>query len=258
MARGRSKKAQAGTGGSVDQGAITGYEAEMWAMADALRGSMDASEYKHVVLGLIFLKYISDAFEERHAQLTAEQAEGADPEDPDEYRAVNVFWVPPEARWEGLQAAARQSDVGRMLDDAMVAIERQTPHPGPPHSAPPRLPARQAGEGHHHGAGAGRGSLGRLGRGGLTLRGPAGAAGREALDRGGAAIAALGGPRNRCSRCRGCRGCGLDVLGVDLDCHNPHARDRPANVVRNRCHEAIRAARTAPASSGRQITRSGR
>ena len=76
MARGRPKKAKPAVGGAADQGAITGYEAEMWAMADALRGSMDASEYKHVVLGLIFLKYISDAFEERHAQLTAEQARG--------------------------------------------------------------------------------------------------------------------------------------------------------------------------------------
>ena len=127
MAKGRSNQAQAGAGGSVDQGAITGYEAELWAMADALRGSMDAAEYKHVVLGLIFLKYISDAFEERYDQLTAEQAEGADPEDPDEYRAENVFWVPPEARWEGLQDAARQSDIGEMLDDAMVAIEHDNP-----------------------------------------------------------------------------------------------------------------------------------
>ena len=127
MAKGRPKKAQAKTGGSVDQGAITGYEVELWAMADALRGSMDAAEYKHVVLGLIFLKYISDAFEERHDQLTAEQAEGADPEDPDEYRAENVFWVPPEARWESLQNAARQSDIGEILDDAMVAIEHDNP-----------------------------------------------------------------------------------------------------------------------------------
>ena len=120
----RSKKAQTHSGRVSEQGAITGYESELWAMAAALRGSMDAAEYKHVVLGLIFLKYISDAFEERHVQLTAEEAEGADPEDPDEYRAVNVFWVPPEARWAGLQAAARQSDIGGMLDDAMGAIER--------------------------------------------------------------------------------------------------------------------------------------
>jgi len=109
------------------QGAITGYEAELWAMADALRGSMDAAEYKHVVLGLIFLKYISDAFEERRAQLTAEQSEGADPEDADEYRAENVFWVPREARWSGLQDAARQADIGEMLDDAMIAIEHDNP-----------------------------------------------------------------------------------------------------------------------------------
>ena len=128
MARGRPKKAQTGGASEVaEQGAITGYESELWAMADALRGSMDAAEYKHVVLGLIFLKYISDAFEERHRQLTAEEAEGADPEDPDEYRAENVFWVPQEARWEGLQNAARQSDIGEMLDDAMVAIEHDNP-----------------------------------------------------------------------------------------------------------------------------------
>ena len=74
-----------------------GYEAELWQMADALRGSMDAAEYKHVVLGLIFLKYISDAFEEVHARLEAERDQGANPEDPDEYRAQNIFWVPPEA-----------------------------------------------------------------------------------------------------------------------------------------------------------------
>ena len=66
--------------------ATVGYEAKLWQMADALRGSMDAAEYKHVVLGLIFLKYISDAFEEQHAKLEAEKAQGADPEDPDEYR----------------------------------------------------------------------------------------------------------------------------------------------------------------------------
>ena len=100
------------------------YEAELWLMADALRGSMDAAEYKHVVLGLIFLKYISDAFQEAHAQLELERDEGADPEDPDEYRAQNIFWVPPEARWAILQAAARQSTIGQKVDDAMVAIER--------------------------------------------------------------------------------------------------------------------------------------
>jgi type I restriction enzyme M protein len=104
-----------------------GYEAELWQMADALRGSMDAAEYKHVVLGLIFLKYISDAFEEHHAKLQAEKAQGADPEDPDEYRAKNIFWVPPEARWSHLKSAAKQPKIGRIVDDAMAGIERDNP-----------------------------------------------------------------------------------------------------------------------------------
>jgi type I restriction enzyme M protein len=108
-------------------GATVGYEANLWQMADALRGSMDAAEYKHVVLGLIFLKYISDAFEEQHARLEAERAEGADPEDPDEYRAQNIFWVPPEARWAHLQAQAKQPAIGQVVDDAMAAIERDNP-----------------------------------------------------------------------------------------------------------------------------------
>jgi type I restriction enzyme M protein len=109
--------------------ANVGYEAELWQMADALRGSMDAAEYKHVVLGLIFLKYISDAFEELHGKLVAEKAQGADPEDPDEYRgaAHPVFWVPPEARWPHLKAQARQSTIGQLVDDAMVGIERDNP-----------------------------------------------------------------------------------------------------------------------------------
>ena len=72
-------------------GATVGYEAQLWQMADALRGSMDAAEYKHVCLGLLFLKYISDAFEEHHARLVADKASGADPEDPDEYRAQSIF-----------------------------------------------------------------------------------------------------------------------------------------------------------------------
>ncbi|MGH8521187.1 MAG: type I restriction-modification system subunit M, partial [Gammaproteobacteria bacterium] len=107
--------------------ATIGYEAQLWQMADALRGSMDAAEYKHVVLGLIFLKYISDAFEEQHAKLEAERAHGADPEDPDEYRALNIFWVPPEARWAHLKAQARQPIIGRLVDDAMTGIERDNP-----------------------------------------------------------------------------------------------------------------------------------
>ena len=108
-------------------GATVGYEAQLWQMADALRGSMDAAEYKHVVLGLIFLKYISDAFEEQHAKLVAEQAKGADPEDPDEYRALSIFWVPPEARWAHLKAQAKQPTIGRIVDDAMAGIERDNP-----------------------------------------------------------------------------------------------------------------------------------
>ncbi len=110
-----------------NNGATVGYEAQLWQMADALRGSMDAAEYKHVVLGLIFLKYISDAFEEQHARLMAERASGADPEDPDEYRALNIFWVPPEARWAHLKAQAKQPVIGRLVDDAMTALERDNP-----------------------------------------------------------------------------------------------------------------------------------
>jgi type I restriction enzyme M protein len=82
---------------------------------------------KHVALGLLFLKYISDAFEEQHAKLEAEKAKGADPEDPDEYRALSIFWVPPEARWAHLKAQARQSTVGQLVDDAMAGIERDNP-----------------------------------------------------------------------------------------------------------------------------------
>ena len=107
--------------------ATTGYEAELWGMADALRGSMDAAEYKHVVLGLIFLKYISDAFEETYARLEGERDQGADPEDPDEYRAENIFWVPPEARWAQLKAQAKQATVGQLVDSAMAGIERDNP-----------------------------------------------------------------------------------------------------------------------------------
>ena len=122
-------------------GATVGFEAKLWAAADKMRGHMDPAEYKHVALGLIFLKYISDAFEEKHAALVAEaEAEeaaslaaggpgesGIDPEDRDEYLAENVFWVPREARWEYLQANARQPEIGKLIDDAMVAIERENP-----------------------------------------------------------------------------------------------------------------------------------
>jgi type I restriction enzyme M protein len=101
------------------------FEATLWATADKLRGNLDAAEYKHVVLGLIFLKYISDAFAEKHAALAKEP--GADPEDRDEYLAENVFWVPPEARWPHLQGRAKDPLIGKLLDDAMVAIERDNP-----------------------------------------------------------------------------------------------------------------------------------
>src|SRR5205085_1680124 len=104
-----------------------GFEATLWEAADKLRSNMDAAEYKHVVLGLIFLKYISDAFEERRAALEAQRAEGADPEDPDEYRAERVFWVPKPARWTYLQANAKQPTIGKLIDDAMVAIEKDNP-----------------------------------------------------------------------------------------------------------------------------------
>ena len=107
--------------------AKVGYEAKLWQMADALRGSMDAAEYKHVVLGLIFLKYVSDAFQEAHTRLEAEVGQGADPEDPDEYRAQNIFWVPVEARWALLKAQAKQPTIGRLVDDAMSGIERDNP-----------------------------------------------------------------------------------------------------------------------------------
>ncbi len=126
MAKGRRKKSTTKAESSQNSGA-SDFRSELWGMADALRGSMDAAEYKHVVLGLIFLKYISDAFEEAHAKLVEEVVDGADPEDPDEYRAKNIFWVPPEARWPILQSQARQPTIGRTVDDAMTAIERDNP-----------------------------------------------------------------------------------------------------------------------------------
>jgi len=110
-----------------NNGANLGFESELWRAADALRSNMDAAEYKHVVLGLIFLKYISDAFEEQHARLEADKVKGADPEDPDEYWAVNIFWVPKEARWSKLKSEARQPTIGKTIDDAMLAIERDNP-----------------------------------------------------------------------------------------------------------------------------------
>ncbi len=112
---------------SANGGATLGYEAQLWRMADALRGNMDASEYKHIVLGLIFLKYISDAFEELHAKLGEERDAGADPGHPDEYRAKNIFWVPPNARWEELKRNAKLPTIGQIVDNAMGFIERDNP-----------------------------------------------------------------------------------------------------------------------------------
>ena len=127
MARVQSGKTRSNTAAKPGgDGATTGYEKQLWRMADTLRGSMDAAEYKHVVLGLIFLKYISDAFEERHAAVLAEWGTEA-AEDRDEYIAENIFWVPPEARWANLKAQARQPTVGQLVDGAMAGIERDNP-----------------------------------------------------------------------------------------------------------------------------------
>ena len=128
MAQGQPRQALSDTDARPKgNSANVGYEAQLWQMADALRGSVDAAEYKHVVLGLIFLKYVSDAFEEQHVKLVAETASGADPEDPDEYRAQNIFWVPSEARWQHIKAQARQPTIGQLVDDAMAGIERDNP-----------------------------------------------------------------------------------------------------------------------------------
>lgn len=108
-----------------NNGANLGFEEKLWKAADKLRSNMDAAEYKHVVLGLIFLKYISDSFEEKKKQL--EKDSEADPEDRDEYTAENVFWVPKEARWEYIQSNAKQPDIGKIIDNAMDVIEKENP-----------------------------------------------------------------------------------------------------------------------------------
>ncbi|MEY9584072.1 type I restriction-modification system subunit M [Sinorhizobium fredii] len=104
------------------------FTAELFKAADKLRGNLEPSEYKHVALGLIFLKYISDAFEGLHAKLEAD--EYADAEDPEEYLAESVFWVPKEARWSYLQANAKRPEVGKLIDEAMEAIERAPSNEG--------------------------------------------------------------------------------------------------------------------------------
>ena len=103
-------------------GSDLGFEAELFKTADKLRGNMEPSDYKHVALGLIFLKHISDSFEAKRAELMEDYPDGA--EDRDEYAADNVFWVPKEARWSHLQANAKQASIGRMIDEAMIAIEK--------------------------------------------------------------------------------------------------------------------------------------
>jgi type I restriction enzyme M protein len=104
-------------------------EKQLWKAADKLRKNIDAAEYKHVVLGLIFLRYISNAFEGLYEKLQSGEGdyEGADPEDRDEYKAENVFFVPPEARWSHLQSKARQPEIGKFVDNAMDTIEKENP-----------------------------------------------------------------------------------------------------------------------------------
>ncbi len=106
----------------TSNGANLGFEEKLWKTADKLRNNMDAAEYKHVVLGLIFLKYISDAFKELYQKLA--NTKGADPEDPDEYRGENIFYVPKKARWDHLQKNAKQPAIGKLIDDAMDEIEK--------------------------------------------------------------------------------------------------------------------------------------
>jgi len=132
------KKAK--TNRNKSNGGNLGFEEKLWQAADKMRGHMDPAEYKHVVLGLIFLKYISDAFEERHSQLESSAKDPSseyyvkDPEarygiveDRDEYLSENIFWVPKDARWSYLQANAKQPTIGKIIDDAMVVIEKENP-----------------------------------------------------------------------------------------------------------------------------------
>lgn len=109
--------------------ATDSFEKDLFKMADKLRKNMDAAEYKHIALGLIFLKYISDSFEDLHSKLAAGKGdyEGADPEDADEYKGENVFWVPQKARWSYLHSRAKLSSIGKDIDDAMEAIEKDNP-----------------------------------------------------------------------------------------------------------------------------------
>lgn len=130
MARGRPKKDQnsvqsAKPATKTNNGANLGFEAQLFLAADKLRKNLEPSDYKHVALGLIFLKHISNAFEAKRAELLAEDESAA--EDKDEYTAFNVFWVPKEARWSYLQDNARLPTIGKLIDDAMIAIEEANP-----------------------------------------------------------------------------------------------------------------------------------
>jgi len=121
MARG--KKAEKNS--NAKNGANLGFEQKLWQAADKLRGNMDAADYKNVVLGLVFLKYISDAFQEHYEKLKKEPH--ANPEDRDEYTGENIFWVPKAARWPSLEAKAKQPAIGKLIDEAMLAIEKENP-----------------------------------------------------------------------------------------------------------------------------------
>ena len=107
----------------TDNTAEIGFEEQIWKAADKLRGNIDASEYKNVVLGLIFLKYISDKFEQKHEELVTE-GEGFE-EDRDEYTAEGIFFVPKDARWETVAAAAHTPEIGKVIDEAMRQIETE-------------------------------------------------------------------------------------------------------------------------------------
>lgn len=140
MAERKARYSTKGKKTKDDSAARIGFEEKLWQAADKLRGSMDAAEYKHVVLGLIFLKYVSDTFEARRGWLVRESADPKSDyyiksekqrlgllEDRDEYTAENVFWVPREARWEVFQKKAKRPEIGKFIDDAMDAIEKENP-----------------------------------------------------------------------------------------------------------------------------------
>ena len=136
-----------------DNGADLGFESKLWIAADKMRSNMDAAEYKHIVLGLIFLKYISDFFEERRQLLVKESSEGVDPENPNEYKSnlygKNVFFVPEKARWSYLQKYAKQPEIGKILDEAMEILEKDNPSLKgvlPKDYARPALDKRRLGE----------------------------------------------------------------------------------------------------------------